>query len=119
MRQAPPLQQPSDMRWLVFVAVLGVSAGTGYWWGDVHHDESAGAEQGVVAGRRERNDVAKTPNPTPVELVRAARKGTLDERQQWVNVRGFSEDEVKAAIAELKKPELAMFSSSALPAMLF
>jgi hypothetical protein len=115
----PPVKRSSGGRWWVFLGAMGLSAGAGYWWGAMRLP--TGDEPGGFAGRghRDRKVVVKTARLTAVELVREARKGTLDQRQLWPNVRGFSEEEVKAAIAELKKPELGVFSSSDLPEMLF
>lgn len=102
MRQEPTRKQSLGTRWMIYVTALGLSAGTGYWWGEKRHDTPVGTELGVTVGRRERKDVPKPPSLTAVELVRAVLDGSLDERQYWQHVRWLSEDEVKSAITELK-----------------
>jgi hypothetical protein len=85
-------------------AVAGVvAAAAGYWFGSAGRTAEAWEEGQGTSGRahRERTMVAQVPALSPVELVGASLKGTLDRRGQWQTVRWLSEEEVKAAIAEL------------------
>ena len=63
--------------------------------------------------------VARPPALSPAELVREAVKGSLDSRGQWQTVRWLSEEEVKAAIAELGNIESDFTSDFLLKEMLY
>jgi hypothetical protein len=106
--------------WLI-VAVIGLAAAAGYWCGSVLQEAETRGRGRVNPPRehRERNVVPIDPPLTAVGLVREAVKGTLDARQQWRSVRCLSEDEVKAAIAEVGNVGADFNWSSSFQAMLY
>jgi hypothetical protein len=80
-----------------------MAALAGYWCGSARPDAAGREDERAVpaGGHRPREIIVKAPPLTAVGLVRESIRGAVDERAQWRSVRGFSEEEVKAAIAEL------------------
>jgi hypothetical protein len=107
-------------RWL-FAAAMALASVVGYWCGHETRD-SAGLENAnevSVRGHRQREIDRKAPPLTAVGLVREAVKGTVDERKQWLQVRCFSEDEVKVAIKELSDSDHYSIPNHTLEEMLY
>lgn len=105
-----------------FVAAMGLAAVAGYGWGSVQDDAASDAEREVSAATKvgEKPRGASEAGPaTAREFVRSVIDGSIDERQQWRHVRSFTEDEVKAALADLEKLDRYLIASPDLRAMLF
>lgn len=104
---------------LVLLAAIGLAAATGYWSGSIPRKKAADENERVMSARARGEVVVNAPRLPPVNVVRETIKGSLDDREQWRQVRGFTEDEVKAAIGELGSPSRMMSLRHNLSAMLF
>lgn len=110
----------SGFRWLL-AAAMALAAVAGYWCG-LERRDLAGSEDSHVPrtrGQRHREVVDKASPLTASELVSDAIHGVGHERQLWRNIRGFSEDEVKTAIAALGNADLGLMPAPGIREMLF
>ncbi|OYV05313.1 MAG: hypothetical protein CFE26_12220 [Verrucomicrobiales bacterium VVV1] len=112
------MQEISLIR-LMWVSAMSLAAGAGYWWGAGQQATRADGKERVMSARARGEVDVNAPRRSPVDVVRETIKGSLDDREQWRQIRGFSEDEVKAAIKELGSPSRMMSLRHSLPAMLF
>jgi hypothetical protein len=101
-----------------FVVAAGIAAAAGFLWGWMRQEAPTTGEQGAASAKRhrERTPRAMVLSPTANEFVREVIKGAIDERQQWRMVRGFTEEELKSAIAKMDR---RLMASSDFPEMLF
>ena len=85
------------------VGLIGMAAAVGYWCGMAPGNDPPVSQQRSIPQRNERERITADGDSklTAVEVVREAVEGTLDERRQWQLIRGFTEEEVKAAFREL------------------
>ena len=104
---------------LMLVAVMSLAAGAGYWWGASQQDTCADGKKRVKSARERGELVVNALRQWAVNVVRETIKDSLDDREQWRQVRRFSEDEVKSAIKELGSLSRLMSLRHNLSAMLF
>lgn len=101
-----------------FLMTACIAAIAGFSWGWTRQEAPPPGERGSISGRgqRERTAGEGIASLTASEFAREVIKGTIDERQQWQMVRGFTEEEVRAAMAEM---DWRLMASSGFPEMLF
>ena len=112
------MQMISPVR-LMLVAAMCLAAAAGYWWGASQKEARSGENERLMSARERGELVASAPRRSAVNVVRETTKGSIDDREQWRQVREFSEEEVKAAIKELGSPSRMMSLRHSLSAMLF